>query len=220
MVINHIKSCTSGFPSHRNVSIHTSWFWLLPRNQSSHPYLLEGLNVSSQKVAILISLDDNPPQSWVDQVTSTLLYTLNHSGWWSSFSLASATRLIQPHASLKFLKRKVFLTASRPSTIVQLASSKGFKVDSRSPAVSFCDGLRLVVISRTWTTVEAGNLDTSHKLEAECSAKWSVLVAVVGSSLAATLISLNFRRDRQRSRGRGGKAQRFAAGCLCSTTTI
>ncbi|MPC17695.1 hypothetical protein E2C01_010559 [Portunus trituberculatus] len=50
----------------------------------------------SQKVAKTMSLRESPPQSCVDHVTSTLLYTLLHSGWWFFFSLCSATRLIQP----------------------------------------------------------------------------------------------------------------------------
>jgi len=36
----------------------------------------------------------NQPNSNVQ----TLLYTLNHSGWWSIFSASNATRLITPNA--------------------------------------------------------------------------------------------------------------------------
>lgn len=50
--------------------------------------------------------------------------------------------------------------------------------------------LRLVAMPRTWVTDTAGNLDTNHEVDTGSSATWIVLVMVVGSSLAVTLISL------------------------------
>ena len=42
-----------------------------------------------------------PPKSWVERSTTTLLYTLNHSGWWFMASAASATFVMKPNASTK-----------------------------------------------------------------------------------------------------------------------
>ena len=40
--------------------------------------------------ASLMSSWVKPPASCVDKVTLTVLYTLDHSGWWSSFSATNA----------------------------------------------------------------------------------------------------------------------------------
>lgn len=51
---------------------------------------------------------ETPPQSCVVNVTSTRLYTLNHSGWWSIFSANNAVRLINDQAWLKSVNMNVF----------------------------------------------------------------------------------------------------------------
>ena len=66
--------------------------------------------------AILKSKRLRPLQSCVDSVTSTLLYTLNHSGWWSIFSAYIAHLVMNPNALMKFLNWKVFVRASLFST--------------------------------------------------------------------------------------------------------
>src|SRR5215469_6381342 len=46
--------------------------------------------------ASLMSSWVKPPASCVDKVTLTVLYTLDHSGWWSSFSATNAAeRLVE-----------------------------------------------------------------------------------------------------------------------------
>ena len=63
--------------------------------------------------ARLLTFFDRPPASCVVSVTSTRLYTLNHSGWWSVFSASSATRDMNPHASLQRRRRRASERASR-----------------------------------------------------------------------------------------------------------
>src|SRR3989338_8109762 len=63
--------------------------------------------------ARLTSSADNPPQSWVISVTSTMLNRFVHSGWWFNFSAASAARDINPHASEKLRNFQIFRSASR-----------------------------------------------------------------------------------------------------------
>lgn len=59
---------------------------------------------------------ERPEQSCVERTTSTLLYTLNHSGWWFIFSLIMATLVMKPNASTKLSKAKLFCIASLPDT--------------------------------------------------------------------------------------------------------
>lgn len=95
-----------------------------------------------------MSLRESPPQSCVDQITSTLLYTLLHSGWWFFFSLCSATQLIQPQASLKFWKVKVLVIASLPSTMTHPAATSAGSSTVRSSSVSFCNLVAMVLTER------------------------------------------------------------------------
>ena len=53
------------------------------------------------------SLADTPPLECVERVTSTVLYTLSHSGWWSKPSAKSATRDMKPQHSLTAVGRVV-----------------------------------------------------------------------------------------------------------------
>lgn len=80
----------------------------------------------------------------------TLLYTLNHSGWWSILSAFKATRVMKPKAyhmnittitfltSLKSLKRNCFLIASLPSTNCHPLSNRGFNNSSLSASFKLC----------------------------------------------------------------------------------
>lgn len=73
-------------------------------------------------IAIWISFSETPEQSCVVNVTSTRLYTLNHSGWWSNFSANNAVRDMNDHACEKSVKKNVFLMAfdecSSPSLLI------------------------------------------------------------------------------------------------------
>ena len=84
------------------------------------------------KDANLTSLADSPWQSCVLSVTSTLLYTLNHSGWWFIDSAFSATRDMKPHALLKSANLNSFLMASLPSTIAQPPANREPRPSARS----------------------------------------------------------------------------------------
>ena len=77
----------------------------------------------SINLASLISRRESPLQSCVASVTSTRLYTLNHSGWWSDFSAWSATSDMKPNPAIKSLNSNVLVIASRPSTMDQCDSS-------------------------------------------------------------------------------------------------
>lgn len=90
----------------------------------------------SMNFASLISFSESPTQSCVVNVTCTLLYTLNHSGWWSIFSDIRATRVMKPNAWLKFLNLYSLQIASRPSTSVHPAAFKGLSSVSRCSAVN------------------------------------------------------------------------------------
>uniref|UniRef100_A0A2M3ZRG6 Putative secreted peptide n=1 Tax=Anopheles braziliensis TaxID=58242 RepID=A0A2M3ZRG6_9DIPT len=59
----------------------------------------------SMKLANRTSRSLSPPQSCVASVTCTLLYTLNHSGWWFICSAFSATALMNAQAWLKSANR-------------------------------------------------------------------------------------------------------------------
>uniref|UniRef100_A0A2M4B3N3 Putative secreted protein n=1 Tax=Anopheles triannulatus TaxID=58253 RepID=A0A2M4B3N3_9DIPT len=59
----------------------------------------------SMKLASRTSRSLRPPQSCVASVTCTLLYTLNHSGWWFICSAFSATALMNDQAWLKSANR-------------------------------------------------------------------------------------------------------------------
>src|SRR5215472_3301863 len=85
--------------------------------------------------ASLMSSWVKPPASCVDKVTLTVLYTLDHSGWWSSFSATNAARAIKPNAWLKSLNTNVLEMASRPSTLRQPLSRAS--ADLRASPVSF-----------------------------------------------------------------------------------
>lgn len=69
------------------------------------------------KAAILMSLCERPWQSWVDSVTLTRLYTLNHSGWWLTLSALNATRDMNPHAALKSLNVNSAIKQTRGSSL-------------------------------------------------------------------------------------------------------
>ena len=84
------------------------------------------------KVAKVMSRCESPLYSWVLSVTTTLLYTLNHSGWWSILSAFNATLVMNPKASLKSANFSSFLIASLPSTISQPEARRGASFSSRS----------------------------------------------------------------------------------------
>lgn len=77
-----------------------------PRNDgprsSHHATHFSGIFNSESTCTHTLSL--TPSQSWVVNVTSTRLYTLNHSGWWSIFSANNAVRDMKDHAWLKSAK--------------------------------------------------------------------------------------------------------------------
>lgn len=77
-------------------------------------YHLENvLLILSINLANSTSRTDNPLQSWVDNTTSTLLYTLSHSGWCCRRSAWSDTMVMNAKASLKSLNWYFFSMASR-----------------------------------------------------------------------------------------------------------
>lgn len=70
----------------------------------------------SMKLAALMSRLLSPFTSCDESVICTLLYTLNHSGWWSTFSEYKAMRVIKPNAcknvydSIRAVKPQIPLT--------------------------------------------------------------------------------------------------------------
>ncbi len=79
----------------------------------------------SMNLAMVRSLSDTPPTSWVVRVTSTRLYTLNHSGWWSLLSASKATRVIQPKACKRY-----YIKLQVQKELFERSSSLGPATDS------------------------------------------------------------------------------------------
>jgi len=71
---------------------------------------------------LVTSFAVSPPASCVDSVISTRFQTLDHSGWCPSCSAASATRFMNPQASLKSLKRNPRWIANPSSRCFQAGS--------------------------------------------------------------------------------------------------
>lgn len=92
----------------------------------------------SMKLAKFMSRSERPAHSWVLKVMWTLLYTLNHSGWWSSFSACRATLVMKPKALLKSLKWNCLKMASRPSSSFHPTALRFGSSWSRSSALSLC----------------------------------------------------------------------------------
>ena len=113
------------------------------------------------KFAILTSLALRPPQSCVARVTWTLLYTLNHSGWWSTLSARRATRLINPNASLKSLKTNSLYIASRSFTTTQPGAKR--------PSVECCDVITPPYLHWAVAQAECLSLSESTCWPSSCS---------------------------------------------------
>lgn len=92
----------------------------------------------SMKLARFMSRSERPAHSWVLRVMWTLLYTLNHSGWWSSFSACRATLVMKPNALLKSLKWNCLKIASRPSNSFHPTALRFGSSCSLSSALSLC----------------------------------------------------------------------------------
>lgn len=109
----------------------------LPRNSKGRVYVMDTATCS-MKLARFMSRSERPAHSWVLRVMWTLLYTLNHSGWWSSFSACRATLVMNPKALLKSLKWNCLKMASRPSSSFHPTARRFGSSWSRSSALSLC----------------------------------------------------------------------------------